>query len=67
MNKVVTKISDIKTIDANDINTMKSILKKQPIIGHLAILGDFFFYKSGIYLGNSCAKDCGVNNYNGKK
>ena len=48
---VVTKISSIKTINANDIETMKEVLKSQPIVGHLAIFGDFFFYKSGLYLG----------------
>jgi len=37
------------------------------IIGHLAIMGDFFLYKAGIYLGNPCAKNCSVNVHNGKR
>lgn len=64
---IVTKLSSIKTINANDIDTMKAVLVSQPIVGHLAILGDFFFYKSGLFLGDRCAKNCGVNSYNGKR
>lgn len=44
---------------------MKEVLTKQPIVGHLAIMSDFFFYKSGIYFGNLCAKNCGENVRNG--
>jgi len=67
ISKVVTKISEIKTIRANDIETMKEVLSRQPLIGHLAIMGDFFLYKAGIYLGNPCAKNCSVNVHNGKR
>jgi cathepsin L len=62
-NKVFTKVTNINTIKFNDVNTIKEILNKQPVIAHMYVSSDFYSYRSGVYTGTMCPNDCsgGIN------
>lgn len=59
----MTKISNISKINFGDIQMIKRVLNKQPVIAHMLIVSDFYFYKSGIYSSKECPSNCngGVN------
>jgi len=61
--KVYTRTSSIDSINYRDIATIKQVLNKQPIIAHMYVGSDFYFYKSGIY--SSTSKSCQAECHNG--
>ena len=60
-NKVSARLAGFNQLDYSNTNQIIEALKLNPVIAHLYVANDFYFYSSGIYTSDSCQSQ--VSNY----
>lgn len=63
-NKFSLKINNYYGINFRNVNEMKRVVSRQPVIAYFFVTNEFYFYKSGIFTTTKCGKgNCGSVNH----